>query len=161
MLHIVTGDRNSGKTSKIKEIYATHGGDGFISDKIVQDGIFYGYELSRFSTGESIDFIYENKYAPAHWEDTIKNIRFTFFMPAFNTAYHWINEIIRNENFPIYIDEIGKLELNKQGFYEMIKDVVNRRNKDIYITLRECYLIQFLEVFHITQYKIIKVPSFL
>ncbi|WP_069998530.1 nucleoside-triphosphatase [Cellulosilyticum sp. I15G10I2] len=156
MVHIVTGDKNSGKTTKIKNLYAAHGGDGFISNKIIQNGIFYGYQLTRLSSGESIDFIYENKYAPVHWEDTLKNIRFTFYRPAFDTAYHWMHAIIRNEDSPIYIDEVGKLELNKQGFYEMIKDVVNS-NKEIYIALRELYLVQFLEAFTITEYAIIKV----
>ncbi|MDF2614460.1 MAG: NTPase [Clostridia bacterium] len=160
MVHIVTGNKNSGKTTKIKEIYAAHGGDGFISNKIIQNGVFYGYQLTRLSSGESMNFIYENKYAPAHLKDTIKNIRFTFYKPAFDTACAWINEIIHNEDFPIYIDEAGKLELNKKGFYEMIKDIVNRNiNKDIYITVRASYLTQFLEAFNITEYDMIKVPS--
>lgn len=156
MLHIVIGNKNTGKTTKIKEIYLENGGDGFISDKIIQDGVFCGYKLIRLSTGESIEFIYENKYAPAYWKDIMKNIRFTFYQPAFDIAYNWTNEILRNDDGPIYIDEVGKLELSKKGFYGIIKDVVNR-NKDIYITIRKLYLVQFLEEFNITEYDIIEV----
>ena len=154
MVHIVTGDKNSGKTTKIKEIYAGHGGDGFISNKVIQNGVLYGYNLTRLSTGESMPFIYENRYAPAHLKDILKNIRFTFYRPAFDTAYNWIHEILRYGDSPIYIDEVGQLELNKKGFYAIIKDVVNT-NKDIYIAIRASYLTEFLEAFNITEYDLI------
>jgi nucleoside-triphosphatase THEP1 len=153
MIYIITGDKDVGKTSKIKEIYLEKGGDGFISEKIIKDDIFYGYKLTRLSTGESREFIYENRYAPVYWTNVIRNIRFTFSIPAFDAAESWIDEIINKGISPIYIDEVGKLELKKQGFYTALKKLVNH-NKNVYIGIRKDYVMDFIKKFDITQYDI-------
>ena len=145
MIHIIRGDINSGKSKKIKELYLKNGGDGIVSEKIFIDEKFYGYKVTRLSTGESLDFIYENKYAPSNWKNIFKNNRFTFNLDVIIEVEKWIDEILDNKNSPIYIDEIGRWELNGGGFYKILKKL---RYHDVYMTLRSPFINEFMKKFY-------------
>ena len=145
MIHIITGDINSGKSRKIKELYLKNGGDGIVCEKIFNDGNFYGYKITRLSTKESLDFIYENRYAPSSWTNVFKNMRFTFNLDVIVEVEKWIDEILENKISPIYIDEIGKWELSGGGFYQILRRL---RNHDLYMTLRSPFVNEFMKKFY-------------
>jgi nucleoside-triphosphatase THEP1 len=63
-------------------------------------------------------------------------------------------ELILSEINPIYFDEVGVLELRKQGYYDSICLALANK-KDIVITIRDDLILKFLDLFKITEYRII------
>ena len=63
--------------------------------------------------------------------------------------------MIINEIFPIYLDEIGALELNGKCFYKILKKLI-KVNCEIYISTRDENLNEIISKFCITDAKIMK-----
>ena len=152
MIYIISGKQNSGKTTYIKTLHKQLGGDGFITEKIIENLEFKGYTLKRLKTNETHLFIVENNVCTN--DHVIKNKRFSFYKNCFELAEQWIDEIINENISPIYIDEVGKLELNDKGFNNILYKLINS-NLSFYITAREDNVALFLQKFEINNYKVI------
>lgn len=125
MVKIVTGSMNSFKTTRLENLFnEDHLGDGFVSKKIMKDSLVYGYNLKRLSTEEEIPLVIRDIY----W-DGVKKIIFQigpycFFEEALIYLERIIDDfIIKNVN-PVYLDEVGILELEGQGFDSIIKKLI-------------------------------------
>ncbi len=154
MIHIVTGKIDSGKSTKLMELYETiDKGDGFVLLKTMDNGkpVYYdAYRLSRKTRCRTIvreDMITDESVAFA-----IGPYRFL------TSAVAWINremtELLQTGTRPLFFDEAGILEINKKGFYPLIKAIVES-DADLYITVRTPLVEKFLETFNIQTYRIV------
>ena len=65
-----------------------------------------------------------------------------------------IRKMIFNKVSPIYLDEIGILELHDQCFNKILKQLIDS-NLDVYVVIREELIKPIIEKYLIKEYKII------
>jgi nucleoside-triphosphatase THEP1 len=145
MITIVTGDIDSGKTRYLKELYEKdHKGDGVLSLKYFDDDRCIGYDLYHLKSGEKIDFIRLKTDLPKNWKEQSEIGRFSFSEKGFALAERVLNKV---EKGPIYIDEIGPIEIwFKEGFYKRLKELV-KNEYDLFLTLRPSLIDDFHDEF--------------
>ncbi len=124
MVTIVTGKMNEGKTTAMRALHDRWGGDGFVSLKRMD-----GDKVLRFDAMRLAD--QTQKTLAIHVEhDTIGFSLGARLGPyRFSEAtWRWINEqidvMIDDGITPIYLDEIGMLELNGEGFHQALVKLV-------------------------------------
>jgi len=158
MVYIIQGEINQGKTQAILSIYnRDKQGDGFVSKKMFINQIdFIGYEIVRLSTGEKMPLAYKSQHVPPHWDEINRCGPFSFSKAAFMFAEHIIDDIIDRHIDPVYIDEIGPLELNGNGFFAILGKIL-KSQRNVYITVRNHCVTDVINKFNIRNYKIIKV----
>ena len=142
---IITGARHAGKTTyalKLKDILAFNGINtgGFICEGTFRNGQRDSFFIKSLLTYEKELIADKNK------SDDSKNYFFgsyTFYKKGFDFAYNEYEKSILNKKDIIFIDEIGKMELEGGGFaglfnkmpvkavlaavcrYDFIKDINN------------------------------------
>ena len=156
MVYIIKGEINQGKTKEILSIYnRDKQGDGFVSKKIfINPTEFTGYEIVRLSTEEKMPLAYKSQYVPSHWDEIYRRGPFSFSKAAFVFAEHIIDDIIDRHINPVYIDEIGPLELDGKGFSTILEKIL-RIQKDVYITVRSHCVNEVINKFNTRDHKII------
>lgn len=155
MIHIITGNINSGKTTRLLSIYnAKKQGDGFYSPKVFIDGHYAGQEIIRLSTGERKFFSFKTGFIPDGWDEEYHYQSYSFSYNGFLFVRNIILDIIQNNIEPIFVDEIGPLELNEQGFYNIL-NLLLKTDKDMYITVRQSCVNDVINKFRFTNYDII------
>jgi nucleoside-triphosphatase THEP1 len=156
MVYIIQGEINQGKTQAVLSIYnQDKQGDGFVSKKIVINQTdFIGYEIMRLSTGEKMPLAYKSQHVPSHWEKIDRCGPFVFSKAAFVFAEHIIDDIIDRHIDPVYIDEIGPLELDGSGFSTILEKILNSQ-RNVYITVRNHCVKDVINKFNIRNHRII------
>jgi len=147
MITIITGKKNSGKTTYLKTHYKkTQKGDGFLSIKRFENDEFIGYDLLHLKTNELISFIRMKNILPNDWIEIFDIGIFSFSKEGFKFAK---NILENTKDEPIFIDEIGPIEiLEQKGFYNLLKQNLD---KELYVTVRELLYEEFLRTFDITK----------
>lgn len=155
MVRIVTGKINSYKTSRIRAYYErTKQGDGFICLKTMTGDLVHHYDLLRLSTQKTRPFIVRDIFYD-HTEDIRHQIGpYMFYEAGFQWVEKVIDNLIQSKVQPIYLDEIGILELKGQGFHKLIKKVLDHK-LDLCLVVRKDLLEQFIKQYHIKDYEII------
>ncbi len=154
-VHIVTGEVNSGKTARLLSIYRSLGcGDGFINAKIFREGHFTGQRIIRLSTGESEIFSIISEFTPPDWDEVYKYGDFSFSGKGQEFAHNAVYSIIGQGIEPVFIDEIGPLELQKKGFYDIMSMLLGTKS-EIYTAVRKSCMDSVLKEFNIKAYDII------
>lgn len=156
MIHIICGENNQGKTTKIKSIYAEETkGDGFITQKIFRDSIFCGYKITRLSTGESVTLSLKTELFPLVDNSLYTNGSFSFYEGGFDFADSVIDDIISRQISPVFIDEIGPLELKGKGVHDSFKKLLET-GTDIFFTVRNHLLERTVSQYGIKNYSLIR-----
>ena len=157
MVYIITGGIDEGKTREIEAIYRQlKKGDGWVSRKIFLNEEFIGYEIQRLSTNEKLPLAYKKEYVPSGWDEIYAIGPFRFSRRAFEFAGKIIDEIIEKNINPVFIDEIGPLELQGKGFCPMLEKIL-KIQRDVYIVVRRHCVDDVVNRFEIKNYKIIKI----
>jgi len=155
MINIITGNINSGKTTRLLCIYnAKQQGDGFYSPKIFIDGHYAGQEVVRLSTEERKLFSFKKGFIPEGWDEQYYYHSYSFSNNGFLFVRNIVLDIMQNNIEPIYVDEIGPLELNEQGFYNIL-NLLLKTDKDMYITVRESCIKDVIKKFRLSDCNII------
>ena len=155
MVTIITGPLNSGKTTRMAEEYRNIAqGDGFVSLKRMNGTVVEGFDLMRLSTGEERAFIRRIGSEPKNWVENCKLGPYTFSNDAVGWAAMQISRFISNGSFPIYLDEVGIMELAGNCFYTVVKEIV-KSGGDAYISVRDESLEAVIERFEISGARII------
>lgn len=173
MMHIITGSINAGKTTKMIEIYRQlKCGDGFVTQKLFKDSVHIGQNIVRLSTGEHKVFSLKSDELPKCWLEKFRYFNYSFSQDGMNFAEHILNEMIvplqvkkhqevcitqtqKNSTYsqnvgPIFIDEIGPLEIyHQQGLYSILIDVLASQC-ELYVVVRESCLVDFLSLARMT-----------
>lgn len=157
MITIVTGKMNEGKTTALKKLYHDQKkGDGFISEKRMADQRVHSFTSVRLSSQEqkvlmlheyfySESFVSAGKIGP-------------YFINLF--TMDWIEKsilkMIENHIEPIYLDEIGVLELRGYGYDRIFRKMVDS-GLDLFISVREDLVSQVIDTYELKDVKILKV----
>ena len=138
MVFIVTGRINNGKTNKLLSIYRQIGkGDGFYSRKVSNHlGDTVGYDLIRLSNEERAPFIFLSAEVPSGWAEAFQFDKFSFSSVGLDFANGVIDSLIVNRIDPIFIDEIGPVELQDRGFDRLLRKVIKTKTT-LLITVRD------------------------
>ncbi|PKK95209.1 MAG: hypothetical protein CVV60_02400 [Tenericutes bacterium HGW-Tenericutes-5] len=155
MVKIVTGRINSFKSTRLQNYYKEKQlGDGFIARKIMKDSLVYGYNLQRLSTGEEIPFVIRDIYLDENSKIIYQLGPYLFYESAFIYLDKIIDEFIKNKISPVYLDEIGVLELNGQGFDQVINRLIEA-GIDLCLVVRNDLLDQVCERYGFKEVEII------
>lgn len=162
MISIITGKVGSGKTTKLLSLYNEFKtGDGFIIRKNFDNGIYVGQDILRLSTGEYKHFSLKPDYCslPQNWDEACRFGPYSFSEAGFSFADKIIKETLQNSSDPLYIDEIGPLELQGKGFSRILKLAISIASgqKEIFITVRDSCLNAVMDEFSIITYKTIQI----
>lgn len=156
-INIITGGINTGKTKKLLSTYQKIGqGDGFIIFKVFDRGLYVGQRIMRLSTSVSENFSFKEGFTPINWDEEYRYDVFSFSKKGLMFAHETIYDILENGNNPVFIDEIGPLELQKKGFFNIFTALI-KMEKDIYVTIRSSCVENVINEFKIEKYKVIKV----
>ena len=156
-VNIIAGGVNTGKTTGLLSIYREIGsGDGFINIKTFEAGKYSGQRIVRLSTGESEAFSFRKEFIPPNWDEEYRYDAYSFSKRGLQLAYKTVSDIISKNVEPVFIDEIGPLELQKKGFFDLLA-VLLKTKKEIFITVRDSCVESVLKEFSIKKYQIIAV----
>jgi len=155
MVKIVTGKINSLKSTRLADYYTNNPiGDGFISKKVMKDNLVYGYDLVQLSTKNVIPFIIRDSFWDGEKKIIYKMGPYCFYEKAFQFLEEKTDEFINNHVSPVYLDEIGVLELNGQGFDNIIKKLI-KSETDLCLVVRDDLLDKVCERYGIDEIEII------
>ena len=154
MVWIIPGGINSGKSRLIKELFRRHGGAGFVSEKVFDNKILQGYDLVELGSRERVPFIRFRELVPAGWKEAFTYGPFSFSVQGLTRGVNIINKAVEKRISPIYIDEIGPVELMGLGFAVPFEKAL-RSGLDIVFVCRESLLESVLQNFNIRNWNLI------
>ncbi|QAT40644.1 nucleoside-triphosphatase [Clostridium sp. JN-9] len=158
MINIITGRVNSGKTTELIKIYNRLGkGDGFYNRKLYSHGHYAGQEIVILSSRKSKLWACHGT-RPQNFQQCLCYGTYCFSKGGAEYAENTINSILKSGIEPVYIDEIGPLELQEKGFHRLFKCCLEA-NKEIYVVIRESCVEAVIKKYNITNYKIINVNN--
>jgi nucleoside-triphosphatase THEP1 len=157
MIKIVTAEINSGKTTWMRETFRKcENADGFVCVKTFRNDFHIGYNLVHLRTGITKPFIRKPEHLEAEWQESFR-IRnsYSFHAQGFEFAWQIADQALKNQRTPFFLDEIGPLELNKNGFYDLFKRMLHEKT-DMIIAVRKHLLGKVIEAFCIEDFEIIE-----
>lgn len=154
---IITGKINSGKTGKMLELYSeTLTGGGFLCIKRIEDDIHTGYDLVFLPEDISMPFIRKNQFFKKSDKTVFNTGDYFFLKNTFMYAEKIISRLVKQKTGPVYIDELGLLELEKKCFYKSALKVI-KKNIPLITCVRKNCLSSIIDLFKLKEYEIIEV----
>ena len=156
MLHIITGKKNAGKTTKIREILEKKPeAHGFYAEKVVDCGRVTTYNMVDVQSGEK-ETLARLASLPLlkNWEDDFLHGPFRFSYSGFQWAMERFEQAQRMGAQTFFIDELGKLELNGKGHAPLIEKALQSQ-MTLYIAIRDINVNAAIEKFSIQEHVLI------
>ena len=153
-IRILSGEKGQGKSSRLKEVFAgVPGAEGIIT--LRREGDFRDFYI--LSSGESWSMHGAENYA-GPW---LEVGRFRFSAEAFDRASQYLLEAARNPDTKLLIvDEVGPLELRKEGFYKALNDLmVNPPGPDLLLVVRSELVEEMKQFFAIPDAEVLSCDS--
>ncbi len=140
MIKIITGDRDSGKTSYLKYLVEdSKFFNGFLeSKKFDKDGKFVGYNLIDIETGESFEFITTDMTREGRKLD-----KFVIIEEGIRKGKEIILKGI-DKNKILVVDEVGQLEIEGKLFHDEIVKAI-KSEIEMYVTVRKELTNEFIK----------------
>jgi nucleoside-triphosphatase THEP1 len=158
MVYLISGKKNEGKTSKLKQLFEKQeGAFGFVAEKV--------YDCGRVTTYNLVDIKTEEKRTvarlaslplPEDWGVGLKHGPFTFSSSGFGWARGLLKTASEADAKSFFIDELGKMELNGNGHADLIKSALIS-GMDLYIAVRDTNVDDAVQAFGLTGHTVIKV----
>jgi nucleoside-triphosphatase THEP1 len=156
MITIVTGKINSGKTTAMIRHYHEHKrGDGFVSIKSMLDNHVDHYTIMRLSTGEEKLLMVHEKSHLFHEPSSMRIGPYHVMLEAIQWVEDEMKIMIETNISPLYLDEIGALELNHQGFHPLMMAMIHS-SMDLILVVRESLFDEVVNMYHLKDIKIIR-----
>ena len=157
MVRIFHGNINSGKTTAMMSHYhKTLKGDGFISLKTMVGDRVKCYDALELSNGKTYKLAYHENYLPDTFEKNIILGPYHFDESSFSYMESYIEKCIKKNVSPIYLDEVGNLELLSKGFSSILK-VLIQKDVDIIISVRSDLVSRVVDTFEIKEYCLVEI----
>lgn len=157
MIYLVTGEVNQGKSTWLLDTYQNQlKGDGFYNRKVYQGDCFVGQEIVHLATGESQLLSCKNGFIPDKWHEECSYSGFSFSKEGLDFGRVIVGNALFNQNQPVFIDEIGPLELEGKGFSEVFFNAIIAA-VELYVVVRKKCLVSVIRQFGITEYQVISV----
>lgn len=155
MVKIVTGKINSYKTTRLQAYYNEHlMGDGFVAIKTMDGSLVHHYDLVKLSTNESVPYIVRDLYLDKSLSVKYQIGPYCMLESACSWVENQIQLMIDNKVSPIYLDEIGLLELKGLGFAGILEKLL-KLNIDLCLVVRQDLLESVIKYFQIKKFEII------
>lgn len=155
MVKIVTGKINSFKTSRLKAYYQNHLlGDGFLAIKTMSGSIVHHYDLMQLSTNELRPYIIRDSFLKEPQAIRHQIGPYCMLESGCQWVERQIQDMIEKQISPIYLDEIGLLELKDLGFGPLLKRLLDLKI-DLCLVIRQDLLDAVIQHFQIKKYEII------
>lgn len=155
MVHIVTGNINSYKTTKMIKLYHRYGGDGVVSVKNMIGTIVHSYDAMHLKTSVKTRLIVRDEFVTP---DFVKESQIGPYMvskDAIKVVNDLIHQMIQEKVEPIFLDEIGQLECDGYGFASVFSELV-ASNLELFISVRTDLVEHVIKTFHIKDYQLIE-----
>ncbi|MBN1648851.1 MAG: hypothetical protein JW874_12525 [Spirochaetales bacterium] len=158
MITIFSGARDSGKTTKMEKYYSilqeNKRGDGIFSKKVFLSGECIGYDFFQCATEISVPGLRLKNRLPDNWQEEWPIGRFSMSARGFHFASSVLRQCILNNGPAMWMDEIGRLELDRNGFYGIV-EAACKRSFNIYLSCRTDFLQELIGLFSLSEYQII------
>jgi nucleoside-triphosphatase THEP1 len=157
---IITGDKRAGKTTYIKNLIRLlkkNNRDffGFYSENVIFENKLIGYDLVDAKTKISIPFLRE-----ADNQSHIDIGRFSINKEAIYIGNENIRKGISFNSGVAIFDEIGRLELMNEGWFEALNLLIKANTVEkVLITIRKEFLENIIRHFCIKNFKVIDVQE--
>lgn len=167
MVRIITGPRNSGKSTRFLQLYNEAGGADiglFSRKRLDANNCVKGYDLILLPAESTIPLARvagESVCFPK--EDQLVQGQFVFSLSAFKLGHTYIlnqcssqyqtqgSSLFRNQSLSsVWIDEVGKLELQGLGYASLLQHLL-KRNIDLTLVIRDTYLPDILTMYSIKE----------
>ena len=156
MVKIVTGNINSGKTTRIHHIFKQNKqGDGFIQLKVMYKDQVHRYDCLFLKRNVKKTIAYHQTFYNHQFKTPLYYGPYVFNQELFDEMIKYVDQLIKEGITPIYLDEIGMLEINQQGYATILKKVL-ARNIELIIVCKETLINKVIETFEIEAYEIIR-----
>lgn len=151
MIYLITGEINQGKSTRLQEIYQEQlQGDGFFNRRVYQGDCLLGQEIVHLASGESRLLSCVKDLIPEEWHEECSYGRFSFSREGLDFGRKIIKNALSNQIQPLFIDEIGPLELEGKGFNEVFSQAITAK-VDMYVVVRQRCLTSVIRQFKITE----------
>ena len=157
-IYILTGPIRNGKTTALMHWLA---GKKNVAGILTPDlnGVRKLYDIG---TQEYFPFQIEDNSSPCEASITIG--RFAFYQSAFEKAKGILRNALQKQAQLLIIDEIGRLELNYDGFEPLISEVIrahqsNHLQSDLLVVVRDSLMQKVLGHFGIERFEVMPLAS--
>jgi len=162
VINIIKGRKNQGKTQKILTLFQEYQKcsqpDGVASLKIFKNEIHIGYELLHLSSQRKFPLAFKKDHIPLNWKEYKIIGDYTFSDEGFFYSESIFSKEQIGAQNPLFLDEIGPLELEGFGFYTILQDLKDLE-RDIFITSRPECVDPIIHKFNLKRYKIFEISK--
>ena len=157
MIYILTGEIRAGKTTALLEWCKNRDDvDGLLCPDNARGKRYFLEVKSKAEFEFEVETEFKNKT-----EDIIEIGNFKFLKSAFEKANAYLLAVAsENESQYLIIDELGKLELKKEGLHlsaeRLIPNYETNENKHLILVVRDYLLEAVLTHYSISEYKILE-----
>lgn len=159
MVTLVIGPLRSGKTTRLLEIATScENAGGFACPKRITDGEHLGYTIQSIASGASTVFSRRQGITENGWEAAEAIGDWCISKDGLRFADKTIAEDLESGRSPVFVDEIGPLELMDRGFAKLFRNLLSKP-VPVVAVVREKLVDQVVDHFHIQQYTRIDVKA--
>jgi nucleoside-triphosphatase THEP1 len=156
---IISGSVGEGKTTyarNLVEIFRQNNiaAGGIISDRVMKDSVTTGYDIVDVLTGKRHIFLRQDEECGKE-----KIGKFNISADGLAAGISALNSPGLTDCQIIVIDEVGLLELNGNGWAEMVEDLLNNKDHHILLTVRDIYIDPVVKKWDIQDPVIIKIKE--
>ncbi len=162
-LFIITGERDSGKTTYCEKVLLGQDGQnrrGVLLKKVFRHGECVGYDAFRIGGGEKVAFTRLSHEKPEGWDEVERVGPYSVSGAGKETANRWIRQAFFADMAGLIIDEIGPLETVGGGLAPSLSYVVSRISpeRELFLVVRRSWLDNVVCCFSIRDYRLIQIP---
>lgn len=145
-IYILTGEIQSGKTTTLMQWSAGRKDVFGILSPIVDGKRFF----MNIQTGERFEM-----EAQEGETEILKIGKYSFRKKSFNKAITTLQLSLNEKKGWLVIDEIGPLELRKEGFYKILNEILGTKTSlQIILVVRNSLIEEVINFFRLSEYKI-------
>lgn len=152
MVSFITGPMNSGKTTRLKQVHSELGGDGFLMIKVMRQNKVHSYKARRLSSGEEGLLVIRDIWKDSTFQEACRIGPYCFSEEVLSWIEKTMYQLLDLDVEPLYLDEIGQLELEGKGFATILSRLIER-DKRIYVTAREDLIPKLVACFSIDEWE--------
>lgn len=155
---IITGSVGEGKTTQIQKIVDTLKDQnisigGILSPRIIENGTTAGYDIVDITTNERAAFLRKTG------DEKLPKIGSYSILSEGITAGYRALRNSRDNYQVIVIDEVGRLELNNEGWAENINQLIQGSNRHLILSVRDRFMEEVIDKWYIKDYTILNVSD--
>jgi len=152
MIFLICGEKNEGKTTRLKRIFPTvKNAYGFAAEKVFEDDTLVAYKLVDLRSGVGIPLAQICTGPDGCTDESFAHGAF-----CFNTAgFAWARGIFEAARMAdadaFFLDEVGRMELGARGHSKLLRAAL-KSDMDIYMTVRNSSIKDVIREFEIENY---------